>query len=85
MNAKKDSEELFEYKFQYHLDNDLGGAEKFFVAHTPREAFEAFKHACRKNHLDAHGLRISCWNRWLREWEKLKDYSPGLGSPPILN
>ena len=75
MNDKKKIEKLFEYKFQYHLDNDLSGGEKFFIAHTPREALQAFKHTCRKNHLHAHDLRISCWNQWNGQWEKLKDFS----------
>jgi hypothetical protein len=75
MNAKnKKLEKLFEYKFQYHLDDDLGGAEKFYVAQTPREALQAFKHTCRKNHLHAHDLTISCWNRWSERWENLKDF-----------
>jgi hypothetical protein len=75
MNIKISPEQLFEYMFEFHLDDDLGVAEKFYVAHTPREALRAFKHTCRKNHLHAHGLRISRWNRWRGEWEKLKDFS----------
>ncbi|MBG29554.1 MAG: hypothetical protein CMI31_06080 [Opitutae bacterium] len=83
MNIKVPAEELSEYMFEYHLDNDLGAAEKFYVAHTTREALRAFKHTCRKNHLHAHGLKISRWNRWRGEWEKLKDFSSSLR--PELN
>ena len=83
MKIIKDPEELFEYKIEFHLDDDLGGAEKFYVAHSPREALRAFSHTCRKNDLHAHGLRILCWNRWRGEWEILKDYS--LPAEPELN
>ena len=83
MNIKISPEELFEYMFEYHLADDLGGAEKFYVAHTSREALKAFNHTCRKNHLLAHGLCISRWNRWRGEWEKLKDFS--IPAKPELN
>ena len=83
MNAKSKPEELFEYKFEYHLDDDLGGAEKFYVAHTPREAMRAFKHTCHKNRLHAHDLKILRWNRWRGEWDKLKDFS--ISAKPNLN
>jgi hypothetical protein len=80
MNIKNKYIELHEYKFHYHLGDDLGAADKYFLAHDRKEASDMFCYACNKKRLNLHDLYISKWNRWKGEWEVLSNYpscSPG--------
>ena len=71
MKIKNKETELFEYKFHYHLGDDLGSADKYFLAHDRNEASDMFCYACNKNRLDLHDVHISRWNRWKGAWEVL--------------
>ncbi len=73
MKMKNKETELFEYKFHYHLGNDLGSADKYFLAHDRNEASEMFCYACNKKRLNLHDVSISRWNRWKGIWETLND------------
>jgi hypothetical protein len=59
------------YKFNYHLGDDLGSADKYFLAHDRNEASDMFCYACKKKRLDLHDVDISRWNRWKSAWEVL--------------
>jgi hypothetical protein len=71
MKKTKDSEELLEFKFEYHLDEDHEVGEKFYLAYNLREAVKDFRHTCRKRHLNPHHLHVSRWDRWKEEWNRL--------------
>ena len=71
MKMKNKETELFEYKFHYHLGDDLGAADKYFLAHDRNEASEMFCYACNKKRLNLHDVNISKWNRWKGTWEVL--------------
>ena len=71
MRKTKGSNELFEFKFEYHLGGDQSEGEKFYLAHTLREAVKDFRHTCRKRHLRPHHLHVSRWDRWRGEWNRL--------------
>ncbi|MBU62203.1 MAG: hypothetical protein CMI26_06840 [Opitutae bacterium] len=72
MKMKNKDSELFEYKFHYHLGDDLGSADKYFLAHDRNEASDMFSYACKKKRLNLHDVHISRWNRWEGSWEALK-------------
>ena len=42
MKLKNKEPELFEYKFHYHLEDDTGAGDKYFLAHDREEAAEMF-------------------------------------------
>ena len=71
MKLKNKEAELFEYKFHYHLGDDLGAGDKYFLAHDRNEAAEMFCYACNKSRLDLNDTNISKWNRWKGKWEIL--------------
>ena len=71
MTKTQEPDELFEYKFEYHLSEDQSVGEKFYLAQTLREAVKDFRHTCRKRDLHPHRLHISRWNRWKKEWNRL--------------
>ena len=73
LNRRK-KDDLFEYKFHYHLDDDFGSADKYFVAHDRNEASEMFGYACEKRRLHPTGLHVSKWNRWKGKWERLNGF-----------
>ena len=71
MKLTNKESELFEYKFHYHLGDDLGAGDKYFLAHDRNEAAEMFCYACNKSRLDLNDINISKWNRWKGKWEIL--------------
>ena len=75
MKLKNKEPELFEYKFHYHLEDDTGAGDKYFLAHDREEAAEMFCYACNKKRLDLHDVNVSKWNRWKGVWEIVKTSS----------
>ena len=71
MKKKEKEKELVEYMFKYHLGDNREIGEKFYVAQNLEEAVEDFEHTCRKRLLTPNHVRVSRWDRWKGEWEKL--------------
>ena len=72
-HKRNKTENLTEYKFHYHLDDDLGSADKYFMARDRNQAAEMFDYACRKSSMNPTELHVSKWNRWKGKWEELED------------
>ena len=71
MKKIKREKELIEYNFKYHLGDNREIGERFYVAQTLEEAIEDFEHTCHKRRLTPNHVRVSRWDRWKEEWEKL--------------
>ena len=76
MKPKNREPDLFEYKFKYHLADDYGVGQKYFLAHDRNEASRMFGYACRKNRLHPHAVKVEKWNRWRQKWENRKPTPP---------
>jgi hypothetical protein len=73
--------DLFEFRFHYHIDGSAGFSDKYFLAHDVAEAKEMFDYACSKRATPALLDRVEKWNRWADRWEDID-----LGSrDPYLN
>jgi len=73
--------DLFEFRFHYHIDGSAGFSDKYFLAHDVTEAKEMFEYACSKRATPALLDRVEKWNRWADRWEDID-----LGSrDPYLN
>lgn len=80
MNAKDKEPDLFEYKFRYHVADNNGAGEKYFLAHDRNEATEMFGYACMKGRLHPHAVRVEKWNRWREKWENRSPLPPNAES-----
>ena len=64
--------DLFEYRFHYHLEDTVGYADKYFLAHDFKEAKEMFEYACSKRASSALLERVEMWNRWADRWDEVE-------------
>ena len=78
MKMKNKETESLVYYHPSYLGDDLGSADKYFLAHDRNEASEMFCYACNKRRLDLHDVNISKWNRWKGAWEVIN-------SPPTCS
>ncbi|MEK9773479.1 MAG: hypothetical protein VW576_07915 [Opitutae bacterium] len=76
---KEAKEDLFEYRFHYHLVDSVDSSDKYFLAHDIDEAKKMFEYACNKRASSAMLDRVDKWNRWAARWEKVNYSMPNSG------
>jgi hypothetical protein len=73
--------DLFEFRFHYHLDGSAGFSDKYFLAHNFLEAKDMFEYACNKRATMPTLDKVEKWNRWADRWEDI-DFG---SKDPFLN
>jgi len=73
--------DLFEYRFHYHLQDSMGFNDKYFMAHNYDEAREMFSYSCKKREVLPQVDKVEKWNRWAERWEEVSLSTQN----PILN
>jgi len=73
--------DLFEYRFHYHLQDAMGFNDKYFMAHNYDEAREMFSYSCKKREVLPQVDKVEKWNRWAERWEEVSLSTQN----PILN
>tara|TARA_B100002019_G_scaffold290932_1_gene309786 strand:- start:1495 stop:1737 length:243 start_codon:yes stop_codon:yes gene_type:complete len=63
--------DLFEFRFHFHLEDSKYQSDKYFLAHDIDEAKEMFEYACNKRLPSAMLDKVEKWNRWAEKWENV--------------
>ena len=68
-------EELNEYRIHYTIEDTTEPCDKYFMAHSVKEARMEFAYICEKNDMKVAEARMDQWNRWKNTWEVVEDIS----------
>jgi hypothetical protein len=66
-------EELNEYRIHYTIENTTEPCDKYFMAHSVKEARMDFDHICEKKDMKVVVEKMDQWNRWKDVWEVVED------------
>ena len=73
MGREYKTDEVFDFRIQFHHLNSDFINERHFTAQNSQSAIEMFEFACRKDDIEVEIDDVTRWNRWANRWENVEE------------